>query len=90
MINSIRIAIDRNDFILYYQPKMDIKSGKIIGFEELIRWDQGEKGIISPIDFIPFAEEHHLISFITDWVIHKVCIQFCEWEKAKSVSLIIS
>lgn len=90
MINNIRIAIDRNDFILYYQPKMDFKSGKIIGFEELIRWNQGEKGIISPMDFIPFAEEHHLISFITDWVIHNVCKQFCEWKQAKLNPLPIS
>lgn len=90
MINNIRTAIDKNEFILYYQPKMDFKSGKIIGFEELIRWDQGEKGIISPMDFIPFAEEHHLISFITDWVINKVCRQFCEWKKAKLNLLPIS
>ncbi len=90
MGNNIRKAIDKNEFLLNYQPKMNLKSGKIIGFEALIRWNQGGKRMIPPIDFIPFAEEHHLMSFITDWVIHDVCRQFCQWEKAKLVPLPVS
>ncbi len=90
MINNIRKAVDGNEFLMYYQPKMSINSGKIIGFEALIRWNHGDKGIISPKDFIPFAEEHHLISFITDWVIHEVSRQLNYWREAKFKILPVS
>jgi diguanylate cyclase (GGDEF)-like protein len=83
MINDIRTGIEKNEFMLYYQPKMDMKSGKITGFEALIRWNKAGKGIIPPMEFIPFAEEHNLISLITDWVIKDVCRQFCEWASSK-------
>jgi polar amino acid transport system substrate-binding protein len=83
MSNKMRTALDRNEFLLYYQPKMNIKSGKIVGFEALIRWNQGDKGIVFPRDFIPFAEDHNLISFVTNWVINDVCRQLCEWKKAE-------
>ena len=82
--------MDQDEFILYYQPKMNITSGKIFGFEALIRWDQHGKGIVSPGDFIPFAEENNLISFITDWVIHRVCQQICEWRELKLEILPVS
>jgi diguanylate cyclase (GGDEF)-like protein len=90
MINNIRNARDRNEFLLYYQPKMNMKSGKLNGFEALIRWNNAEKGFVLPLDFIPFAEEHHLIGFITDWVIHEVCRQLGEWIQAKLKLLPIS
>ncbi len=81
MINSLRKAIENNEFLIYYQPKMDIKNGKITGFEALIRWNRKEKGIVLPNDFIPFAEEHNLISLITKWVIQDVCRQLKEWNQ---------
>ncbi len=83
MINNLRKATEKDEFLLYYQPKMNIKSGKIIGLEALIRWNQSERGIVSPADFIPFAQENNLLSNITDWVINTVCMKLSEWERAK-------
>jgi diguanylate cyclase (GGDEF)-like protein len=79
MVTSIRKARDNNEFILYYQPKMDLRSAHILGFEALIRWQHADKGIVMPLHFIPFAEQHHLIPFITDWVIHEACRQLQAW-----------
>ena len=82
LINNLRKAGERNEFLLYYQPKMDIRSGSLTGFEALIRWNKSDKGMVMPGDFIPFAEEHNLIGFITDWVIDEACRQLCEWKGA--------
>ncbi len=90
MIRKIRKAVDQNEFILYYQPKMKLQTGEITGFEALIRWNQDGEKIISPINFIPFAEENNLISFITDWVIHNICEQFNKWQQIKIPVLPIS
>ncbi len=79
MVTSIRKAKDNNEFILYYQPKMDLRWAHILGFEALIRWQHADKGIVMPLHFIPFAEQHHLIPFITDWVIHEACRQLQAW-----------
>ncbi len=89
-INNIRKALDHNEFLLYYQPKMNLKTGEITGFEALIRWDQKDKGIVSPIAFIPFAEKHHLIDFVSNWVLHAVCKQHREWEEANLKALPVS
>lgn len=90
MIHSIKKAKDNNEFLLYYQPKMDILSGKLTGLEALIRWNNKEKGLTQPKDFIPFAEEHNLIDFITDWVVNEVCRQLLEWEQKKFKLLPVS
>jgi len=90
LIRDIRKAKEQNEFLLYYQPKMDIKSGRLTGFEALIRWDKGEKGLIPPGDFIPFAEEHNIIDFITDWVINEVCRQLLIWVDEKLPILPVS
>jgi diguanylate cyclase (GGDEF)-like protein len=90
MIQNIRRAVDRNEFLLYYQPEMNISTGNLIGLEALIRWNSAEKGLIAAMDFIPFAETHNLIGFITDWVIHEVCRQIREWEDAKLKFLPVS
>jgi diguanylate cyclase (GGDEF)-like protein len=90
MVNHIRKAIERNEFLLYYQPKMNLKTGKIVGLEALIRWNRNEDGIVCPVEFIPFAEEQYLISFITEWVIHEVCRQILVWKEQKLNLLPIS
>ncbi|MGV3465915.1 MAG: EAL domain-containing protein, partial [Heyndrickxia sp.] len=71
-----------NDFKLFYQPKVDLGTGKIKGVEALIRWFHKEKGIIPPIDFIPIAEESDLILSIGEWVIRTACEQIKEWQEA--------
>ncbi len=78
--NDLRRALDQNEFILFYQPKVDM-SGKVIGMEALIRWQHSKLGVISPAKFIPMAEKTGLISSISDWVLHTACMQIREWER---------
>jgi len=78
--NSLRKALAHNEFILYYQPQVDMSRGEIIGFEALIRWNNPEIGLISPLKFIPIAEETGLIIEIGEWVIEEACRQMIEWK----------
>ncbi|MDD5118634.1 MAG: EAL domain-containing protein [Sulfuricurvum sp.] len=77
--NSLRKALSNNEFILYYQPQVDMSNEHIIGFEALIRWNNPEHGIISPVKFIPIAEETGLIIEIGEWVIEEASRQMMEW-----------
>lgn len=79
--NSLRKALSKREFILYYQPQVDMSLGKIIGFEALIRWNNPEFGIISPLKFIPIAEETGLIIEIGEWVIEEASRQIMEWKR---------
>lgn len=81
MTNQLRVAIQNEEFLLYYQPQIDLESGKIIGVEALIRWIHPEKGFISPMEFIPFAEETGYISEIGKWVLKTACKQKKKWEE---------
>ena len=80
--NDLRKALEKDELLLYYQPQIDIVSGKVIGLEALIRWEHPEKGIISPLDFIPIAEENGLIIPIGEWVLNTACKQSREWQDA--------
>lgn len=77
---DIEKALENNEFILYYQPQVDIKNGNIVGVEALIRWIHEEKGMISPDKFIPIAEETGLISRIGEWVLREACSQMKKWQ----------
>jgi len=77
--NALRFALERNQFALVYQPQVDISTSKIIGCEALIRWKHSEKGYISPVDFIPIAEETGLINTVGDWVLSTATQQLKQW-----------
>jgi diguanylate cyclase (GGDEF)-like protein/PAS domain S-box-containing protein len=77
--NDLRVALDKGQLYLHYQPFMDLANGECIGTEALLRWMHPEIGIISPVDFIPIAEETGLILPIGNWVLRKACIQAKKW-----------
>ena len=72
---ELTMALERNEFRLYYQPKVNLKTGKIDGMEALIRWEHPDKGLISPIDFIPIAEDTGLIIPMGEWVLRTACLK---------------
>jgi diguanylate cyclase (GGDEF)-like protein len=77
--NDLRRAFEASEFQLYYQPKMDLASGAIIGVEALLRWHHSTRGWIAPDTFIPVAEETGLIVPLGDWVIRETCKQLNTW-----------
>lgn len=79
---DLRAAIAKNQFILHYQPQVDTLSEKVIGFEALIRWQHPTRGLISPGEFIPVAEEEELIIQMSEWVITSVIQQQRLWHKS--------
>jgi diguanylate cyclase (GGDEF)-like protein/PAS domain S-box-containing protein len=77
----LRKAIERNEFELYYQPKVNLNDGVIIGCEALIRWNHPGMGVVSPMKFIPVAEQSHLINEIGIWVMREACRQAALWQQ---------
>jgi len=77
--HSLRSAINNDELALHYQPKMSLTTGKVTGFEALLRWDHPERGPVSPAKFVPIAEEAGLILDLSDWVLHAACRQLTEW-----------
>lgn len=79
--NDLRHAIERNELFLVYQPVVDTLSGDIAGMEVLLRWQHPVIGLVSPVKFIPLAEENGLILSIGEWVLRSACAQVQEWHK---------
>jgi diguanylate cyclase (GGDEF)-like protein/PAS domain S-box-containing protein len=80
MESHLRRAIELNELTIHYQPQVDLKTGHISSFEALLRWNNGKFGFVSPVQFIPIAEESGLIHGIGDWVLDQVCRQLKEWQ----------
>ena len=79
MESSLRRAVERNEFQLHYQPKLDLRTGAIAGVEALVRWQHPDWGMVSPAQFIPLAEETGLIVQIGEWVLRAACEQNKRW-----------
>lgn len=79
---ALRQALPREEFILHYQPQVEISSGRIVAVEALIRWMQPSRGLVSPLEFIPIAEETGLILRIGEWVLREACAQLKRWHAA--------
>ena len=79
--NDLRMALQREELQLYYQPQIDTQTGQVLGFEALLRWNHPKLGLLLPNRFIPIAEESGLITVMTDWILTTACRQMCRWHQ---------
>jgi diguanylate cyclase (GGDEF)-like protein/PAS domain S-box-containing protein len=89
MAGRLRRAVERKQLILHYQPLVALDTGEIVGAEALLRWQDDDRGLVMPGDFIPLAERTGLIGPISDWVIEEACRQSAEW-RAQGLDLYVS
>ena len=80
--NELRRALEREEFVLHYQPKMHLVTGKLTGFEALLRWQRDEQSLLMPGDFVPVLEETGLVVPVGKWVIEAACRQIAAWRAA--------
>jgi diguanylate cyclase (GGDEF)-like protein/PAS domain S-box-containing protein len=79
--NAIRDALKNKELFLVYQPLIDLKQAKVVGFEALMRWHSATLGLVNPVDFIPIAEENGLILEMGEWALKEACLQIIAWQK---------
>lgn len=88
-IEHIRKGMDKKEFVLYYQPKVNMRTGEVIGLEALIRWQHPERGLLLPSAFLPIIEDHVLSIELGEWVIDQALAQLSEW-RAQKLNLSVS
>lgn len=88
--NDLHQALKNNEFVLHYQPQLDLNTGRMVGVEALIRWNSPEAGLVLPGKFIAVAEESGLIVQIGEWVIQEVCRQISSWQDAGYEPLVVA
>jgi len=81
-LEHIRHALERSEFVLYYQPKVNMRTGEVIGAEALVRWQHPERGLLAPAVFLPIIENHSIIVELGEWVIDSALAQIAEWNIA--------
>ena len=89
MAGRLRRAVERSQLLLHYQPLVNLQDGRIVGAEALLRWEDDERGLVMPGDFIPLAERTGLIGPISDWVIEEACRQSAAW-RADGLDMYVS
>src|SRR5689334_24601671 len=87
---SLRRALERNEFEMYYQPQVDAVTGQIVGVEGLMRWNHPTRGLLSAGEFLPFAEENGLMLPISDWMIGALCRDMLQWNLASGQAVRLS
>ena len=90
MDHDLRVAVETRQFVLHYQPQLDSWSGRIVGFEALLRWHHPRMGLVPPTEFIPIAEETGLILPLGEWVLNEACRQLRAWRDAGIADITIS
>jgi diguanylate cyclase (GGDEF)-like protein len=91
LLGELRHAVEHDELLLYYQPKIELSTGRISGAEVLLRWSHPTRGLLSPVDFVPFAEQTGFIRRMTRWVLNRAIEQAAEWHRnGQSLSLAVN
>jgi diguanylate cyclase (GGDEF)-like protein/PAS domain S-box-containing protein len=88
-LEDLRHALDHHEFVLFYQPKVNMKTGQVVGVEALIRWQHPQRGLLQPADFLPLIEGHHLSCALDEWVQETALAQMAFWH-TQGLSLSVS
>ncbi|MEO9654072.1 putative bifunctional diguanylate cyclase/phosphodiesterase [Marinomonas sp.] len=89
-LNDMRRGLNKGEFVLFYQPQINLIDGELTGFEALVRWHHPQRGLLSPIEFIPLAEESGLIVPLGRWILQQACTEACSWPSDLRVAVNVS